>query len=110
WSIFEGPDLVNWGYYVTLLETDAASFDRERSGLLKGLASVRYNPAYFAAYNNAEQQKADQSWSAHNSRMRSNQAAFDAQQRNFRENANATNDAIMGTYRSQRDASDRNQD
>ncbi len=110
WSAMESADMVNWGYYITVLQTDASSFDREKAGLQSALASVRYNPAYFAAYNQQEHQKAQQSWSQHNTRMQQDQAAFDAQQKAYRENSNATNEAIMGTYRSQRDASDRSQD
>ncbi len=110
WNAMESPDMVNWGYYMTMLETNAANFEQEKAGLLNALSSVRYNPSYFAAYNQQEQMKAQQSWGAHNSRMQQNQAAFDAQQRAFRESSNATNQAIMNNYRSQDAASDRNQD
>ncbi len=110
WNAMESPDMVNWGYYVTVMETNTSAYDKERASAMNTLASVRYNPAYFAAYNQQEQQKAQQSWSSHNARMQQNQAAFDAQQRAYRENTNAINEAIMGTYRTQRDASDRGQD
>lgn len=108
--IFEGQGSVNWGYNLTLLDTDAARFAQARTGLLAALASWRYNPQYFAAYNANEQQRSQKSWADHNARMRNDQANFDAQQRNYRANADATNDAIMGVYRSQRDAGDRGQE
>ncbi|MCB0763774.1 MAG: hypothetical protein KDB84_03650 [Flavobacteriales bacterium] len=107
---FQGQTSGNWGYYMTILETSADRFPQAKQALLNGLGSTRYNPQYFAAYNASEQQKSQQSWSAHNARMQANQANFDAQQRNFRANADATNDAIMGVYRSQSAASDRGQD
>ena len=107
---FEGQGMVNWGYQLTVLDTRADNFASARTGLLNALASMRYNPQYFAAYNANEQQRSQQSWSEHNSRMRNNQVAFDKSQQIYRENSNATNEAIMGVYRNQRDASDRNQD
>ncbi len=107
---FEGQGSINWGYQLTILDCTKANFGTAKAGLMHGLASVRYNPQYFAAYNANEQRQMQQSWSQHNARMQNNQAAFDASQRAYRENANATNEAIMGTYRNQRDASDRGQD
>ena len=98
WFSIAGSDLVNWGYSTTALQAPSGRYEAERDGLLNGFASVRYNPAYFAAYAQSEQQKEQQSWSAHNARMRSRQAAFDAQQAAHRDRVNSVNDAIMGTW------------
>ncbi|MCB0794385.1 MAG: hypothetical protein KDB88_06580 [Flavobacteriales bacterium] len=108
-NTFSSQDMVNWGYFCTVLEADADRFATAKADLLHALTSVKYNPQYFAAYNAEEQQKSQQSWAQHNARMRSNQAAFDAQQAQFRANSNAVNDAIMGTWRSQNESSDRGQ-
>ncbi len=109
WSSFEGPEMGNWSYYFTQLETPAGRFDQEKSALLTGLASLRYNPNYFAAYARSEQQKEQQSWGAHNNRMRANQAAFDARQRAHREKVDAVNNSIMGTWNSTNARMDRQQ-
>jgi hypothetical protein len=109
WFAFEGGDMVSWGYQLTGIQGPATRFEQEKQDLLKSLASLRHNPAYFAAYALSEQQKEQQSWGAHNARMRSNQAAFDAQQRAFRESSDATNAAIMGSYNSRMESQDRGQ-
>lgn len=110
WYAMEGGDMVNWGYRLTGLEAPSASYEQEKGALLAGLASLRYNPAYFAAYARGEQQQEQQSWGAHNERMRSNQAAFDAQQRAHRDQVNSTNDAMMNSYWSNSRSSDRQHD
>ncbi|MCB0790663.1 MAG: hypothetical protein H6595_13250 [Flavobacteriales bacterium] len=109
-SAFNGGGMVNWGYTCTVLETTPDRFGTAKQALLNGLAGIRYNPQYFAAYNAQEQQKAQQSWAQHNARMSANQRAFDAQQRQFQANSNAVNDAIMGGWRQRNAASDAGHD
>ena len=109
WSAHESPDMVMWGYYLTVLDCTNGDHAREKEGLLKGLAGTQYDPAYFAAYAQSEQQKANRSWADHNARMRSNQAAFDASQAAHRDMVNGVNDAQMGIYRSQSESFDRGQ-
>jgi hypothetical protein len=105
----ESPGLGNWSYYFTRLDATAAQFAQEKQALVAALAGKRYNPAYFAAYAQSEQQKAGQSWSAHNQRMQANQAAFDAQQRTHQQTWGAINDASMGAYNSRMQSMDRTQ-
>lgn len=123
WYGLSGNDLVNWGYYTTELEAPQNSFEREKNGLLNGLASARYNPAYFAAQRGQAQQREQQSmaahndqmranqasWDAHNARMRSNQANFDARQAAHRDMSNSVNNSIMGTWHSNNASMDRQQ-
>lgn len=109
WSFMESPGLGNWSYYFTRLDATAAQFAQEKQALVAALAGKRYNPAYFAAYAQSEQQKAGQSWSAHNQRMQANQAAFDAQQRTHQQTWGAINDASMGAYNSRMQSMDRTQ-
>ncbi len=109
WSMMETPGMANWNYYFTRLDAPAARFDQEKTALLAANASLRYNPQYFAAYAQSEQQKAGQSWAAHNQRMQANQAAFDAQQRTHRETWDAINDASMGSYRDRMNSMDHQQ-
>lgn len=109
WSMMESSGMANWNYYFTRLDAPAARFEQEKAALLAAKASLRYNPQYFAAYAQSEQQKAGQSWAAHNQRMQTNQAAFDAQQRTHRETWGAINDASMGAYQDRMNSMDRQQ-
>lgn len=109
WSMMETPDMTNWSYYFTRLDAPAARFEQEKAALLSAYASLRYNPQYFAAYAQSEQQKAGQSWAAHNQRMQANQAAFDAQQQTHRETWDAINNASMGAYQDRMGSMDRMQ-
>ena len=54
-----------------------------------------------------EAEKAGRSWQEHNARMARNQAAFEAQQREFVNRSNAVNDSIMAGWRARDAASDR---
>jgi hypothetical protein len=110
WFAIMGPEMANWGYRITRLETTSDRFEREVGTLVDVLAGQRYDPAYFAAYAQSEQMKEGRSWAAHNARMRSNQAAFDAQQRAHRERVDGVNDAIMGTWRNTSSTMDRMQE
>ena len=109
WSAMGDQEMMNWSYYFTQLETTPARFEQEKQALVNGLASLRFNPAYFAAYAQSEQQKANGSWAAHNQRMQSNQAAFDAQQRTHGETWDAINNASMGAYQDRMNSMDRQQ-
>lgn len=109
WSMTESPDLTNWNYYFTRLDAPAARFEQEKGALLASMASLRYNPQYFAAYAQSEQQKAGQSWAVHNQRMQTNQAAFNTQQQTHRETWGAINDASMGAYQDRMNSMDRMQ-
>jgi hypothetical protein len=109
WSMMETPGMANWNYYFTRLDAPAARFEQEKAALLAANASLRYNPQYFAAYAQSEQQKAGQSWATHNQRMQANQAAFDARQRTHRETWGAINDASMSAYQDRMNSMDRMQ-
>lgn len=105
--VYGGSEHTSWGYAVTGLETTAANYDREKAALVNAMSTVRYNPAYFQAYAQSEQQKAQHSQMAHDQRMRSNQAAFDAQQRIHRETSDAINSSITGSYNYRMESQDR---
>ncbi|HNR56280.1 MAG TPA: hypothetical protein PKJ19_14010, partial [Flavobacteriales bacterium] len=92
------------------VDTKAANFDQEKVALVNSLASVRFDPAYFAAYAQSEQQKGNQSWAAHNQRMQQNQANFDRSQAAHRDMVNSVNDAQMSTWRNNNASSDRMHD
>jgi hypothetical protein len=104
---FAGQGSVDWGYHCTVLEASPTKFASAKAALLNAFASVRYNQQYFAAYNAKEQGMAASSWSAHNTKMRNNQAAFDQSQATFRANSEATNKAIMGAYNTQNGSNER---
>jgi hypothetical protein len=44
WFSISSADMANWGYYTTELEATEGSYEREKSGLLNGLSTMRYNP------------------------------------------------------------------
>lgn len=110
WFAFQSPDMTNWGYRFTGAETKAANFQQEEMALVNSLASVRFDPAYFAAYAQSEQQKGNQSWAAHNQRMQQNQANSDRSQAAHRDMVNSVNDAQMSTWRNNNASSDRMHD
>ena len=124
WFSISSADMANWGYYTTELEATESSYEREKSGLLRGLSTMRYNPSYFAAQHRQAKQKEQesmaahqqqmqnnqQSWNAHNARMRSNQAAFDASQAAHRDMVNSVNNSQMSIYNNTNATMDRMQD
>jgi len=124
WFSISSADMANWGYYTTELEATEGSYEREKSGLLNGLSTMRYNPSYFAAQHrqakqkeqeswaahNQQMQNNQQSWNAHNARMRSNQAAFDASQAAHRDMVNSVNNSQMSIYNNTNATMDRMQD
>lgn len=110
WMCFQGAT-TNWSYTITRLETTADRYEREKNAWLQGAANVQYNPAFFAAFRQREQQKqaqwqqnenqrTQQSWAAHNQRIQANQAAFNAQQAAHNDMVNSVNNSIMGGYNS----------
>lgn len=101
--------LVTWGYYGSLMEAAPNAFQDASQALIYAVSNVQYNEQQIQAYNRNEQQKSNQSWAAHNQKMRQNQANFDATQQAYRSNSDAINNSIMSTYRSQNESSDRTQ-
>jgi hypothetical protein len=96
-----------WNYSGQALDAPQDVYDSARQTLLSGLASLQYNPRYFDEFNQKEMNRESQSWAAHNSRMASNQRAFDAQQAAHREKVGAINQSIMASYESRNASTDR---
>ncbi|MCB0771274.1 MAG: hypothetical protein KDC00_12820 [Flavobacteriales bacterium] len=107
--ISQGQQDVFWYYNLQVLTSDKPAFEDAKRALVYGIANTQDNPQQIAAYNANEQQKANQSWSQHNTRMQQNQAAFDQQQAIHRSTSDAVNNSIMGTWNAQQAASDRGQ-
>lgn len=103
----EGNGLQTWFYYVNGLQAEPGYFQTAKQHLIFGLANARYNPQQIQAYNQREAQRAGQSWAAHQQRMASNQANFEASQRAIVDSNNAVNDAIMGGWRERNAITDR---
>lgn len=101
--------LMIWGYYGEVMQAQTTMMENAKNTLLNALHNKEHNPAQIAAYNQNEQQKANASWSSHNSRMSQNQANFEAQQRAFTSSSNAVNNSIMENWRNQNASSDRMQ-
>ncbi len=110
-TAYRNSEMTNWYYSTERLETGAGQYEQERNAFLKSAASVQYNPAFFAAFRQQQQQsqaqwqqnenaRSQQSWAAHNQRMQANQAAFNAQQATHNDMVNSVNSSIMGGYNS----------
>lgn len=92
-------DMQTWYYFSSVLKADDDYFDKAVKQYLFALGNTRYELEPIAAYNKAEAQRVGQSWAAFNQRMAQNQANFEQQQRNYVNNSNAINDAIMNGYK-----------
>ncbi len=101
-------NMVTWNYYCHALEAPPERYAEAKKILLNALENTRYNPQYVQAYNQAEMARERDSWAAHNARMQANKAAFEAQQKAFREKNDAINQAIAARYAQGDAASDRN--
>lgn len=100
---------IMWNYYCNGLNSPKARYESAKQTLVNALESMKYNPRYFDAYNQSEQNKASASWAAHYQRMQSRQQQFDAGQAAHREKWSAINESSMAAYNSANAASDRNQ-
>ncbi len=99
-------DMQTWYYFSSVLKADKGYFDKAVKQYLFALGNTRYALEPIMAYNQAEAQRVGQSWAAFNQRMAQNQANFEQQQRNYVNNSNAINDAIMNGYNSRSASSD----
>ena len=97
---------LTWSYFCSSLESRNDYYEQAKMQLIFAIANAYYNPEPIMEYNRMEAEKVNQSWSAFNKRMADNQAAFQAQQRDFVNRSNAVNDAIMGGWRERNNASD----
>jgi len=95
-----------WGYFCSSLESQKDYYELAKKQLIFGIANAYYNPEPIMEYNRIEMQKVNQSWAAFNKRMAENQAAFQAQQRDFVNRSNAVNDAIMSNWKEQSNANE----
>ncbi len=100
----------NWGYLTHTLHCQPSAYKASRDAYIYGIANAQSNPQQIAEYNRNEAMKEQQSWASHNTRMRNNQAAFDAQQRSFTASSNAALDASMQTWRTNNEISDMSMD
>lgn len=101
--------MVSWGYSMQTLSIEKKAFQKAKNTYINALANTRYDQNHIAAYNQREASKSNRSWTAHNQKMRSNQAAFDAQQRTHRETYDAINRSSMDAYNNRSASMDRNQ-
>ncbi len=104
-----GQGTTFWSYNLTALEASRNHFEAARNALIYGIVNTRDNPQQIQAYNASEQQKTNQSWAQHNSRIQQNQRNFDRQQQIHRSTTDAINNSIMSTYNNSNAASDRMQ-
>lgn len=101
---------ISWGYYVQVLTAKPEIFENAKNTFVNGLVNTQYNQQQIQAYNQAEANKANQSWAAHNQKMQNNQAQFEAQQRAHQSTVDAWNKSSMDAYNSRSASMDRMQD
>jgi len=97
----------NWYYSVISIDADASYIDQAMEHMIFALSNYKPNMQQVAMYKRDEQMKSNQSWATHNSKMRSNQSAFDARNKAWQDASKATNDAIMGSWKSLSESFDR---
>lgn len=61
-----------WSYSIICLDSDGSYIDQAVKHLIYGLSNFKPNMKQVAMYKAEEQMKSDQSWAAHNARMRAN--------------------------------------
>ncbi|MEM6708992.1 MAG: hypothetical protein AAF648_09430 [Pseudomonadota bacterium] len=105
----QSAGLQTWFYYSNGLQADGAYFEQAKQQFIYALANAQYNPMQIQAYNQREAQKSGQSWAAHNARMRSKQASFEATQRAIVDANNAVSDGMMSSWRERNAMQDRSQ-
>jgi len=108
-TIYQGQNDGYWYASLQALTAEKSTYENAKMALINGLVNTQDNPQQIAAYNASEQQKANQSWSQHNSRMQQNQAAFDQQQATHRSTWDAVNNASMNAYNDRSASQDRMQ-
>ncbi len=99
----------SWYYMTHTLECQSSVYDEAKQALIFGISNVQSNPDQIAAYNRNEVMKSEQSWAAHNTKMRNNQASFDARNRAYTASSNAALDASMDAWRTNNEISDMSQ-
>ena len=108
-QVSNSATMQTWSHYSSVLRADASHFEAAKKQYVFSLANTRYALEPIAEYNQMEAQKAGQSWAEFNARMARNQAAFEAQQRDFVNRSNAINDSIMAGWNERNASSDRQQ-
>jgi hypothetical protein len=100
-------NIAMWNYSGQVLDAPTSHYESAKATLIKGLASLQYNPRYFDQYNQNEMNRESQSWAAHNQRMSANQRAFEAQQAAYKQKTESINSSIMTSYEARNASSDR---
>lgn len=108
-SVSQGQNDAFWYTNMQALTADQDQYESAKRALLNGIINTQDNPQQIAAYNASEQQKANQSWSQHNTKMQQNQRNFDQQQATHRSTWDAINKASMDGYNSGMESMDHNQ-
>lgn len=108
-SFFNFGDMGMWGYATHSLTSNKSEYESAKSALIYALLNLQADKNYIARANNRMQRESQQSWAAHNSRMKSNQAAFQATQKAYTDASNSVSDIYMDTWKNTNASSDRMQ-
>jgi|GEM_PF-3173856 len=99
-----------WNCTLIGMDADATYIDKANEHLIYAYSNFKPNMQQVAMYKADEQRKqskSNKSWSDHNARMRNNQRNFEARNKAIVDAGNATNNAIMSSYRSSSESFDR---
>ncbi len=97
----------SWGYYINAMEANTSVYEEAKNDYIFALSHVHPNMEQIKSYNQKEIAKNNASWSAHNARMASNQAAFNARNQAWMESSNAISDMSMQGWRSRNEMNDK---
>ena len=109
WSAHESPDMVMWGYYLTVLDCTNGDHAREKEGLLKGLAGTQYDPASFRRLRPKRTAEGQPELGGPQRPHAFQPGRVRCQPGRAPDMVNGVNDAQMGIYRSQSESFDRGQ-
>ncbi|MFZ1658330.1 MAG: hypothetical protein WAT61_05910 [Flavobacteriales bacterium] len=104
--VSQGQNDVFWNANLQMIEAEQAGMEQAKAALINSIVNTQYNPQQIAAYNAAEQQKTNQSWSQHNAKMQQNQQNFQQQQALHRSTTDAVNKSMMDSYNSRMQTND----
>ena len=98
-----------WGYFTHAMIGDKSQINDAKKALIYGLVNARADANFVNNSNRQMQAQSQQSWAAHNQRMRNNQAAFNASQSAYQSN-NDVSDIYHNMWKNQNASSDRMQE
>lgn len=107
WLRNDSDGFIQWAYGTATVDAPAKYFETELNSFVQATLTAQVAPEALAAHKEQMQRQErqmqmqnQQSWAAHNQRMRDRWAAFNAQQAIHNDMVNSVNNSQMGAYNS----------